>query len=122
MRRSLIFILTLLGLTACSMTATATNDPLATGRRAYTTYCAACHSVSDVGNDTFGPNLSALYARAQTEPDPGAWLREAIIYPNTELAPGYQAGIMPMSYATDLSAEKLDGLVIYMLEVGAPQP
>lgn len=116
--RYLLFI-TMLFLAACaSVPSAAAPDPLAEGRRQYTIWCAGCHVTSADGPDALGPRLGAMIARAEANPagiDAAAWLREAIVNPNSELAPGYQPGLMPDYYGERLSAAQIDAIVRFML-------
>jgi mono/diheme cytochrome c family protein len=114
--RTISFVLALIVLAACGAT-TVVTDPLATGGRVFTIQCAACHAISDSGPDALGPRLTSMVARANAQPDPEAWLRTSIIDPNIEIAPGYQAGLMPVNYGQSLRPDQLDALVTYMLTI-----
>ncbi len=46
-----------------------------------------------------------------------AFVEEAIVEPDKEIASGFQAGIMPKDYGDTLSAEELEALVKYLGEV-----
>lgn len=115
--RRFVFFLFLLALAACGA-ATAAPDPVAAGGRIFTIQCGGCHAISDVGPDALGPRLGAMAARANAQPDPAAWLRSSIISPNAEVAPGYQPGLMPVSYGQSLRPGEIDALVAYMLSDG----
>ncbi len=43
-------------------------------------------------------------------------IRQAIVDPDAEIAPGYQAGVMPTNFGEQLSNEQLDQLVQYLQE------
>ncbi|NTV62717.1 MAG: cytochrome c [Oscillochloris sp.] len=117
--RPVIFTIALIALTACSAAAAA-PDPIALGGRTFTVQCGGCHSITEAGSNALGPRLSEIYTRAKAAPEPATWLRSAITSPNAEVAPGYQAGLMPISYNQGLSSNEIDALVTYMLEKGAP--
>jgi mono/diheme cytochrome c family protein len=120
--RPIIFIIALLAIVACGNASAApvpTPDPVASGGRTFMIQCVGCHTISDVSSATLGPRLSAIVARAKASPDPAAWLRQAIINPAAETAPGYQPGLMPLFYGQSLSPADLNNLVTYMLKVGA---
>jgi mono/diheme cytochrome c family protein len=69
--------------------------------------CASCHTLSAANaNGTVGPNLD----EALKGKDP-AFIRESIVDPNAEIAPGYQGGIMPQNFEETLSGKELDDLV-----------
>ena len=46
-----------------------------------------------------------------------AFIKESILDPDTEIAPGFQPGIMPPNFGDTLSAEQVDALVKYLSEV-----
>jgi cytochrome c oxidase subunit 2 len=74
------------------------------------TACGACHTLADAGTTgTTGPDLGKVLAGK----DP-AFIRESIVKPDAEIAPGFQAGIMPKNYGDTLSPDELDALVTYL--------
>jgi mono/diheme cytochrome c family protein len=117
--RPIIFAFILVALTACSVAAIAA-DPVADGGRIFTLQCGGCHTVSTAGPASLGPRLDDMLARAKAQPDPAAWLRAAITAPATEVAPGYQAGLMPAIYGQSLRPDELDALLAYMLASDEP--
>lgn len=97
------------------------SDPLAAGRRVFITAgCNACHALADAGSQAvLGPSLDDIAARAgSTVPGQAAdaYIRTSIEKPAEYLAPGYQ-DLMPKDYALRLSAQDLDVLVQYLLEM-----
>ncbi len=115
------FILIGFVLPACA-SAPVAPDPLAEGRRAYTIWCAGCHVSSADGPDALGPRLGAMIARAEQNPEglePADWLREAIVNPNKELAPGYTTGLMPDYYGERRRPEQIDAIIQFMLAESA---
>lgn len=87
-----------------------TGDALliATGSNLATTNgCIGCHSVN--GLDGTGPTWTGLAARVDEE-----YLRRAILEPNADIAEGFTAGVMPVTYADTLSDEDVDALVAYI--------
>ena len=46
-----------------------------------------------------------------------AFIKQSILHPDAEIAPGFQPGIMPPNYGDTLSAEQVDALVKYLSEV-----
>ncbi len=79
--------------------------------------CLSCHSVTLGEPPSIGPNLSNVGARAASTV-PGmpaeAYLRAAIVEPDTYLAEGYQEGIHPRDYGQILSASQINDLVAYL--------
>ena len=43
-------------------------------------------------------------------------MRESIVDPNANIAPGYQPSVMPGTFESSLSDEQLDALVQYLVE------
>jgi cytochrome c2 len=73
--------------------------------------CGACHTFAAAGTKaTVGPNLDATLTGKG-----GAFLRESILDPNATIAAGYQAGVMPTSYRSQLTSEQVDALVAFLL-------
>ncbi len=58
---------------------------------------------------TIGPNLDK-----ELTADPPAPTRESIVDPNKEIAKGYKANVMPLTYGTRLSAKQIDALTNYI--------
>ena len=73
--------------------------------------CGACHTLAAAGTKaTVGPNLDkTLTAKS------GAFVRESILDPNATIAAGYQAGVMPTSYRSQLTSQQVDALVAFLL-------
>lgn len=80
----------------------ATGEDLAT-----TTGCIGCHSNN--GLDGTGPTWSGLSGTVDA-----AYIRNAIVNPNSEIAEGFAEGVMPATYGDSLSEEDLDALVAYI--------
>jgi cytochrome c oxidase subunit 2 len=75
--------------------------------------CGSCHTLADAGTQsTIGPDLDE-----SLEGHDEAYIRRAIVEPNADIAPGFQAGIMPPNYDETLQAEEVDALVDYLVEV-----
>ena len=74
--------------------------------------CGGCHTLSDAGsNGQIGPNLDDAL-KGQTD----AQIKEDIVDPNAEIAPGYGPGIMPENFEQTISPTDLDALVAYLKE------
>jgi cytochrome c oxidase subunit II len=77
------------------------------------TACGACHTLADAGtNSETGPDLDETLADKDE-----AYIEEAIVAPDKEIAAGFQAGLMPKNYGDTLSDEELEALVKYLGEV-----
>ena len=74
--------------------------------------CTGCHTLADAGSTaTTGPVLDAALKGQDT-----AFIEEAIVDPNKEVAEGYPPDVMPQTYADQLSPEELEALVSYLSE------
>ena len=77
------------------------------------TACAACHTLADAGaKGQVGPDLDKVLKGKDA-----AFIKESILQPDKEIAPGFQPGIMPANFGDTLSAEQVDALVKYLSEV-----
>jgi mono/diheme cytochrome c family protein len=74
--------------------------------------CGACHTVSAAGTKTtVGPNLdTSLRGKS------GAFVRESIVDPNASIAAGYQKGVMPATYRSQLTTRQLANLVAFLMK------
>jgi mono/diheme cytochrome c family protein len=76
------------------------------------TACGACHTLADAGTSAAtGPDLAKVLADKES-----SYIRAAILEPDAEVSPGFQAGIMPKNYGDTLSVQELDTLVTYLLD------
>ena len=74
--------------------------------------CGACHTLADAGTTAAtGPNLDEVVQGMSPEE-----LEQAIVDPDSEVAEGFQPGLMPR-YGDTLSPEQVDALVEYLTEV-----
>jgi cytochrome c oxidase subunit 2 len=77
------------------------------------TACATCHTLADAGaKGQVGPDLDKVLKGKDA-----AFIKESILTPDKEIAPGFQPGIMPSNFGDTLSAEQVDALVKYLSEV-----
>ena len=79
--------------------------------------CASCHTFKAAGTSgTIGPNLdTTLSADAKNAHTPlVAFVRESIVKPNAYISPGYPKGVMPQTFATQLSSKQLADLVFFI--------
>ena len=86
-----------------------TNGDADTGATA----CATCHTLADAGaKGQVGPDLDKVLKGKDA-----AFIKESIVDPDKEIAPGFQPGVMPGNFGDTLSAEQVDALVKYLSEV-----
>ena len=77
------------------------------------TACGSCHTLADAGTTgTTGPDLDKTLKGKDA-----AFIKESILDPNKQIAPGYQPGIMPPNFGDTLSPQQVDALVKYLSEV-----
>jgi cytochrome c oxidase subunit 2 len=75
--------------------------------------CGACHKLADAGTQGgTGPDLGQVLKGKDK-----AFIRESIVNPNAEIAPGFQPGIMPQDFEQKLTPEQLNAVVDYLSEV-----
>jgi cytochrome c oxidase subunit II len=84
----------------------------AQGKTLFTQQCGSCHTLADAGTtQEVGPDLDKVLAGKSAD-----FIRESIVNPNAEIAPGYQPGVMPEDFEQKLTAQQLDSLVEYLLD------
>jgi cytochrome c oxidase subunit 2 len=77
------------------------------------TACATCHTLADAGaKGQVGPDLGKVLKGKDA-----AFIKQSILEPDKEIAPGFQPGVMPSNFGDTLSAEQVDALVKYLSEV-----
>jgi cytochrome c oxidase subunit II len=78
--------------------------------------CGSCHTLEAANaTGTVGPDLDDLPQAAQRAGKPlEEFVRESIVQPDAYIAPGFQANVMPKTFA-DLPQEQLDALVQYLV-------
>lgn len=85
------------------------------GKTLFTQQCGTCHTLADAGTTAeVGPNLDEALKGKNAE-----FIRESIVDPNKEVAPGFQPDVMPATFGESLSQQQLDSLVEYLLETAA---
>lgn len=76
--------------------------------------CGQCHALEAAGTSaTIGPDLGP-YLQGVGEDQ----LREDIVAPNSEIAAGFEAGVMPTDYGESLSDQELDRLIEFLTSAG----
>jgi mono/diheme cytochrome c family protein len=74
--------------------------------------CASCHTLTEAGaTATVGPNLDQVLKGKDA-----AFIRESILDPNAEIAPGFAASIMPQDYGQKLSDKQIADLVAFLVQ------
>jgi cytochrome c oxidase subunit 2 len=75
--------------------------------------CGSCHTLSDAGTQaTIGPNLDEVLKGKDA-----AFIQESIEDPSSEVAKGFQDGIMPNNYDDTLQPDEIKALTDYLVEV-----
>jgi mono/diheme cytochrome c family protein len=90
------------------------GDPAA-GKEVFlgTAACGGCHTLADAGTQaTTGPELDKVLKGKDA-----AFIQESITDPNKEIAPGFQANLMPQDFGQKLSPDQLKALVDYLSQV-----
>jgi cytochrome c oxidase subunit II len=86
---------------------------IAIGKDTFTGRCGSCHTLVEAGTiGKIGPNLDRNVKGMGT-----AEIRSTIVDPNSDVAPGYKAGVMPANFAQTLTSQQLDGLVAFLATV-----
>jgi mono/diheme cytochrome c family protein len=79
--------------------------------------CGSCHTLKAAGaSGTIGPNLDtkpSVDAKGAHMPL-AAFVRESIVKPNAYISPGYPKGVMPQTFATQLTKKQLADLVAFL--------
>jgi cytochrome c oxidase subunit II len=81
--------------------------------------CSACHTFSAIPGAVgkVGPDLDHLKTYAAKAGQPlDDFIRTSIVNPDAYIAPGYQKGVMPPNFGTQIPAKELDSLVQYLAQ------
>jgi cytochrome c oxidase subunit 2 len=80
--------------------------------------CSTCHTLTAAhASGTIGPDLDKLVSYAQQAHQPlAAFIHESIVSPSAYVQPGYQNGIMPTTFGTQLSKGQLGALVTFLVQ------
>jgi cytochrome c oxidase subunit 2 len=83
--------------------------------------CGGCHVFEPAGSTgEIGPALDDLAAGAERTGQPlDKFVRESIVDPDADVAPGYSSGVMPPTFGESLSESELDALVDYLTTSGS---
>jgi cytochrome c5 len=75
--------------------------------------CGSCHTFAAANSTgTTGPDLNEYLA----PDDDKAGIEEMIVEPNSEIAEGFQANVMPPTYGQSLSEQELEQLVQFLIK------
>lgn len=86
-----------------------TNAPAATAEEALVKFmCTGCHEVLDAPGGV-GPSLKAVGARKSAEE-----IRQDILEPDAVIADGFEAGMMPLDFAGQMTVRELELLVRFL--------
>jgi mono/diheme cytochrome c family protein len=78
----------------------------------FATNCGGCHTLSQAGTTgTTGPDLDDALGSMSPEQ-----ISEQIVNPDSEIAAGFQAGVMPQNYGETLNPQDLRALVQYLMQ------
>jgi len=93
--------------------AAATGESEEPGAQVFTNSgCGSCHTFKAANSTgTTGPNLNEYLA----PDDDSAGIEEMIIDPNSEIAEGFSANVMPTSYGQSISKGELEQLVQFLI-------
>ena len=74
--------------------------------------CIGCHVLDGAGGPV-GPPFDSMGQRLDA-----AAIRKAILEPNADVSPGYEqmAGVMPTTFGSQLSAQQLETIVMFLAE------
>jgi cytochrome c oxidase subunit 2 len=82
------------------------------GKELFAQNCGSCHVLADAGTKgAVGPDLDTVLKGKDD-----AFIRESIVDPDAEIAPGFQPGVMPSNFEQLFTPQQLDGLVKYLVE------
>jgi cytochrome c oxidase subunit 2 len=82
----------------------------AAGKTLFTQQCGTCHTLADAGTSGgVGPDLDKVLSGKDQD-----FIRQSIVDPNAEIAPGYQPNVMPGNFEDVLTDQQLTSLVEYL--------
>jgi cytochrome c oxidase subunit II len=103
------------GETAATEPSAPAGDPAAGKAIFASAGCSTCHTLQDAGaNGTVGPNLDEVLKGKDTD-----FIRQSIVNPDAEIAPGFEPGIMPQTYGDQFDDKQLSDLVAYLADATA---
>jgi cytochrome c oxidase subunit 2 len=94
------------------------SDPVAIGEAVYKAKCIACHSLD--GTPGVGPTWQGIFGRTEQLTDGTSvtidegYILKSILDPNAQIVQGFAPGLMPQTYAQELSELQLSGIIEFM--------
>lgn len=81
--------------------------------------CGACHIIEGIKGamGTAGPNLCGVGEEVQEGEETLEDVIQEIVEPNADIAPGYQAGIMPTTFGALFSRQELELMARYLAQL-----
>jgi cytochrome c oxidase subunit 2 len=72
--------------------------------------CGSCHTLKEAAaNGNVGPDLDEALKSKDEQ-----FIKQSITDPNAEIAKGFQPGIMPQTYGSQLTSQQLNDLVAFL--------
>jgi len=93
-----------------SLPKAAKGDPAA-GKKVFNDAgCGGCHAFEPAGSKgAIGPNLDEALKGKSAE-----YIQQSITDPNAEIAQGFQPGVMPEDYGSQLTSKQMADLVVFL--------
>jgi cytochrome c oxidase subunit II len=90
---------------------TAAKGDAAAGKKVFAdTGCGSCHTFAPAGaSGMIGPNLDEVLKGKSAD-----FIKESIVNPNAEIAPGFQPDVMPPGYGSQLTSKQIADLVAFL--------
>ena len=109
--------------TAATTTSTSggtSGGNVAAGKALFTSSgCSSCHTFTPAGaTGPIGPNLDtapAASAKADGNMNLTSFIKQSIVDPNAYIAKGYNKGLMPTTFGSQLKGSQIDDLVAFIL-------
>ena len=90
----------------------AAPPPLGEPQQVFTEKCGSCHALSAAGTTgTTGPNLDDVLPGQSAKQ-----VHDSIVDPDSQIVPGFSAGVMPADFEQQIPPENLKALVEYLLQ------
>ena len=85
--------------------------------------CGGCHVIPGIRGavGTVGPNLCGVGEEVREGKEDIEDIIREIVDPNADIAPGYQAGIMPTNFGEVFTQEELETIAKYLAQVSCEE-